>query len=155
MAAAASEPKKPSAGPAFYPQLSGWLGAANKAPATPGETGQPVVKVVPPSSGSDTSDTPVAVSPLNQVLLQANSRQAFDFHSGILSREAVARQALDIAAQALPHNDEPPKGKAKFKSRIRRALLNNFVLKMMLGKTLAEYVYPWIHPKARSGRSTM
>ncbi|KAK5942107.1 hypothetical protein PMZ80_006060 [Knufia obscura] len=157
MATAPSEPKKPSAGPSFYPQLSGWLSALNKAPPTHAEASQPSINVVPPSASnaSGTSSPPAAALPFDQILSQANSQQAFNLPSGVLSREAVAREALNLAVQTLPQDEEPPKGKAKAKSRIRRLLLSKFVLKMLLGRTLADWVYPWIHPKARPGQSTM
>ena len=153
MAATASTPITPPKSPVFYPQLSGWLGAVNKSAATQSETNQPAINIVPPSSGA--SSPPAAITPLNQVLSNANAQQENSLLSGISSPEAVAREALDLATNALPENTEPPKGKAKFKSRLRRALLPRFVLNMLLGKTLADLIYPWIHPKARSGVSTM
>ena len=158
MAAAATNPTNPAASPTLSPQPSRGLGAINRAAATPDEATHTADNAVQTSTAGtlETSTSPAAGSPLGKNHPQVNSLQAFNLNlpSGILSRDDVARQALDVATQALPHENEPPTVKAKLKSRMRRALLRRFVLKMMLGKTLAEWVYPWIHPKGRS-RSTM
>ena len=57
---------------------------------------------------------------------------------------------MDVATQALPPVEAPTTKREKLKSRMRRAVLRKFVLKMMLGDQVTEWVYPWIHPKARA-----
>lgn len=70
--------------------------------------------------------------------------------SDLVPKEAVFGQALNLANSALPKPAEPKGGKDKFKSRMRRALLRNWLLKMMIGERATDWAYPWIHPKART-----
>ena len=68
----------------------------------------------------------------------------------LVPKEAVFGQALNMANSALPNPEEPKGAKDKFKSKMRRALLRKWFLKMMIGERATDWVYPWIHPKART-----
>lgn len=66
------------------------------------------------------------------------------------TQEAAMAQGLNLAgtaAQALPH-EEPKTPSAKVKAKMRRMLLRKFVLRLILGKRVANLVHPLINPKA-------
>lgn len=66
------------------------------------------------------------------------------------SQEAVIAQGLGLAtgaAQGLPVA-EPKTPSAKVKAKMRKMLLRKFILRLILGKKVANLVHPLINPKA-------
>lgn len=105
-------------------------------------------------SGTSTPTRAMPMSPMSGVLSNVTSNTQIPGPDGILSREAVYAEAFNAATRALPQDAKPQCGKDKFKAKLRRALLRRFILRMLIGKGPADFVYPWLHPKA-GGFSTM
>ena len=105
-------------------------------------------------TGTSTPTLPVILSPAS-VLSDVVSAAQNNDPQRMLSREALFAEAFNAASRALPQDDKPPSFKDKLKSRIRRALLRKFILRMLIGKNAADFIYPWIHPSARASGFAM
>lgn len=109
------------------------------------------------TSGISTPNQSRAISPISQILSNATSDRHSAPVSPVLSQEAIFRGVLDAAAVQAGSPIKPLQTqREKFKARLRRLLLQKWVLKVLLGKQLANLVYPWVHPTTSfGGLSTM
>lgn len=122
-------PTFPSA-PSIYPHLSGRLGSFKKAAATQAKNEAPanaqILQLSPPANS------------LSGMLSQRT-----------LSQEDITRHTRDVAVtQVTPQVDKPRPFRNKLKSKIRRALLRKWILKLILGKDLGRWAYSCIRSKA-------
>lgn len=100
-------------------------------------------------SGVSTPTQPMPMSPMSGILSNVTSNGQNRGPEGMLSREAVYTEAFNAAIRAFPLEEKPKRGRDKLKAKIRRVLLRKFMLRMLLGKGPADFVYPWLHPRAR------
>lgn len=121
------------------PQITpAWPGITLSGASSPGQSTVPLAQILEGAAAAQNQvDQNVGNLAIQQLAMPA----------GILSPGEIMRQAFIFATQALPQDDKPKGKKDKVKLILRRLLLPKFVLRMFLGSTLADLVYPWIHPE--------